>query len=267
MLVFAGSDPTGGAGLQADLLTLAAMGCHPLSVVTALTAQDTRGVAAVQPVESRWVLEQARTVLADMPVNAFKVGMVGTAENAVAVAEVVAEHPEVPLVLDPVLASGRGDPLAAAELVPVLARRLVPRATVVTPNSLEARQLAARAGEAAADLPLAQCAERLAVLGASFVLVTGTHEPTREVVNTLYDARGIVRTDRWDRLADSYHGSGCTLAAAVAAGLAHRLPVVDAVRNAQTYTWQTLRRAFRPGAGQAIPDRSVGGRDVAPTLE
>src|SRR5262245_65741872 len=96
------------------------MGCHPLSVVTALTAQDTRGVTAVQPVESRWVLEQARTVLADMPVNAVKVGMVGTAENAAAVAEVIGERPEVPLVLDPVFASGRGDPLATAGLVPVL---------------------------------------------------------------------------------------------------------------------------------------------------
>jgi len=267
VLVFAGSDPTGGAGLQADLLTLAAMGCHPLSVVTALTAQDTSGVAAVQPVESRWVVQQARTVLADMPVSAFKVGMLGTAENAAAVAEVVGERPEVPLVLDPVLASGRGDSLATAELVPALARRLVPRATVVTPNSVEVRELAARAGEAVADLPLAQCAERLAALGASFVLVTGTHEPTREVVNTLYDAHGIVRTDRWERLPGSYHGSGCTLAAAVAAGLAHGLAVPDAVRNAQAYTWQALRRAFRPGAGQAIPDRSLPGSDVAPTPE
>ena len=267
MLVFAGSDPTGGAGLQADLLTLAALGCHPLSVVTALTAQDTRGVAAVQPVESRWVLEQARSVLADMPVSAFKVGMVGTAENAAAVAEVVGERPDVPLVLDPVLASGRGDPLATAELVPVLARHLVSRATVVTPNSLEARQLAARTGESVAVLPLALCAERLAALGARFVLVTGTHEPTSEVVNTLYDARGIVRTDRWERLPGSYHGSGCTLAAAVAAGLAHGRAVPDAVRDAQAYTWQALRRAFRPGAGQAIPDRSVREPDVAPTPE
>src|SRR5499426_1421309 len=267
VLVFAGSDPTGGAGLQADLLTLAALGCHPLSVVTALTAQDTRGVAAVQTVESRWVLEQARSVLADMPVSAFKVGMVGTAENAAAVAEVVGERPDVPLVLDPVLASGRGDPLATAELVRVLARHLVSRATVVTPNSLEARQLAARTGESVAVLPLALCAERLAALGARFVLVTGTHEPTSEVVNTLYDARGIVRTDRCDRLTGSYHGSGCTLAAAVAAGLAHGLAVPDAVRDAQAYTWQTLRRAFRPGAGQAIPDRSVRKPDVAPTPE
>ena len=139
--------------------------------------------------------------------------------------------------------------------------RRVPRATVITPNSLEVRQLAARAGEPVADLPLAQCAERLAVLGASFVLVTGTHEPTREVVNTLYDARGIVRTDRWDRLAGSYHGSGCTLAAAVAATLANGLAMEDAARDAQEYTWQTLKQAFRPGMGQHIPDRLFWARD------
>ena len=255
MLAFAGSDPSGGAGLQADLLTVAAMGCHPLSVVTAITAQDTAGVAGTQPVAADWVARQARTVLADIPVNAFKIGMVATPENALAIAAVIDEHPAIPVVLDPVLASGRGDPLGTGDVAAALAELLVPRATVVTPNSLEARRLAAEPGERTGALPLERCAERLTARGARFVLVTGTHEPTREVVNALYDARGLVRSDRWERLPGEYHGSGCTLAAAIAAGLAHGVAVPEAVQAAQRFTWQALADAFRPGAGQAIPDR------------
>jgi hydroxymethylpyrimidine/phosphomethylpyrimidine kinase len=261
VLAFAGSDPSGGAGLQADLLTLAAAGCHALSVVTALTVQDTVGVTAVQPVDPGWVARQARCVLADMRVSAFKVGLVGSAGNAAAIAEVLAEHPEVPVVLDPVLASGRGDPLAGAEVVAALVACLVPRATVLTPNSMEARRLAARAGEDASVLGLGVCGARLVERGARFVLVTGTHEPTREVVNALFGAQGVIRTDRWPRLPGEYHGSGCTLAAAVAAALAKGRAVPDAVGEAQAYTWRALERAYRPGAGQSIPDRLFAARD------
>jgi hydroxymethylpyrimidine/phosphomethylpyrimidine kinase len=109
VLTFAASDPTSGAGLQADLLTLASMGCHPLSVVTALTVQDTAGVEGVLAIDSDWVADQARCVLEDMPVDAIKIGMLGSVENIAAIAEIVADYPDVPLVLDPVLASGRGD--------------------------------------------------------------------------------------------------------------------------------------------------------------
>lgn len=263
VLAFAGSDPTGGAGLQADLLTLAALGCHPLSVITALTVQDTAGVEAMQPVDASWVARQARALLADMRVCAFKVGMVGSPENAAVIARLAAEHPEVPLVLDPVLASGRGDPLASGEVVTALLEQLVPHATVLTPNTAEARRLAAREGEAAPDLPLEVCAARLVARGARFVLLTGTHAPTREVVNVLYGARGVVRTDRWPRLPGSYHGSGCTLASAVAAALAKGSAAPDAVREAQEYTWRTLERAYRPGAGQSLPDRLFAARDGA----
>jgi hydroxymethylpyrimidine/phosphomethylpyrimidine kinase len=262
VLAFAGADPSGGAGLQADLLTLAAMGCHPLSVVTAITAQDTTGVAGVHPVAADWVTRQARLVLADMPVSAIKVGMVATRENAAAIAAVIDEHPALPVVLDPVLASGRGDPLGVGDIAAALAEWLLPRATVVTPNSLEAQRLAAPEAPAA-PLPLDRCARRILDRGAKFVLITGTHEPTPEVVNALYDVHGVVRSERWDRLPGEYHGSGCTLAAAIAAGLAYGLAVPDAVQAAQGFTWQTLADAFRPGLGQAIPDRLFRWRAAA----
>jgi len=256
VLTFAASDPTGGAGLQADLLTLASLGCHPLSVVTGLTVQDTRGVESMLAIEPALVERQARHLLQDMPVAAFKLGVVGSAGNARVIAAILAEHPGIPVVLDPVLASGRGDTLADAETVGAYRGALLPRTTVLTPNSLEARRLA----DAAPDAALADCARELTKRGCKFVLVTGTHEKAEEVINTLYDARGMVREDRWKRLPGSYHGSGCTLASAIAASLAKGLAPEQAVRQAQEYTWQTLAAGFSPGHGQAIPDRFFGSR-------
>jgi hydroxymethylpyrimidine/phosphomethylpyrimidine kinase len=261
VLSFAASDPTGGAGLQADLLTLASMGCHPLSVVTALTVQDTRGVEALYAIDAEWVSEQARVLLEDMRVAAFKLGVLGSAENAAAIAEVLEDYPGVPVILDPVIASGRGDALADDALVDALRSLIVPQSTIVTPNSLEARRLAEDDLEDE-GLDLDACAQRLLAMGCDYVLVTGTHELGAEVVNTLYANEGVVRADRWPRLAGSYHGSGCTLASAIAAALANGLGVPEAVRDAQEYTWQALAGGFRPGMGQLLPDRFFWAREV-----
>jgi hydroxymethylpyrimidine/phosphomethylpyrimidine kinase len=249
VLAFAASDPTSGAGLQADVLAVAGMGAHPLCALTALTVQDTHGVYRVQPADAALVIEQARRVLDDVPVAAFKLGVVGSAANARAVASLRAEHPAVPVVLDPVLASARGDALAAADILAVLRDELLPLATVATPNSLEARRLAAPESD------LSACARALVAKGCKYVLVTGTHEDTPEVVNTLYDERGKVRADAWPRLAASYHGSGCTLASAIAAALALGAPVAQAVHEAQQFTWQSLAAGYRPGKGQHVPNR------------
>jgi hydroxymethylpyrimidine/phosphomethylpyrimidine kinase len=253
VLVFAGSDPTSGAGLQADLLTLGSLGCHGLTVVTALTIQDTAGVEQTLPIDAEWVADQARSLLEDMAVSAFKIGMVGSVDNVAAIAEVVADYPDVPLVFDPVLASGRGDDLSTEDVIAAIRELLIPQTTVLTPNSIEARRLAQADEEE--DVPLAECARRLLEIGAEYVLVTGTHEGTPDVVNALYGEDGLVRSDDWERLPGSYHGSGCTLASAIAATLANGLEVPEAVREAQEYTWQALRAGFRPGMGQLIPDR------------
>ena len=142
VLTFAASDPSGGAGMQADLLTLASMGCHPLSVLTAITVQDTTGVEAVLPLEAEWVADQARCLLEDMPVDAFKIGVLGSVENIAAIAEIVSDYPDVPLILDPVLASGRGDELASDDMTRALRELLLPQTTILTPNSHEVRRLA-----------------------------------------------------------------------------------------------------------------------------
>lgn len=249
VLAFAASDPTSGAGIQADTLAIAALAAHPLCAITALTVQDTHGVQRVEPVDAGLVAEQARRVLADTPARAFKIGVLGSAANARAVAAVLAEHPGVPVVLDPVLASARGDALAATETIAVLRGELLPLTTLVTPNSVEARRLAPRPS-------LAECAQAILADGARYVLITGAHEPTDEVINTLYDASGEVRADRWQRLPESYHGSGCTLASAIAALLAHGASLPDAVRKGQEFTWRALAAGYRPGSGQHVPNRS-----------
>jgi len=259
VLTFAASDPSGGAGMQADILTLASMGCHPLSVMTAITVQDTFGVEGVQAIDADWVADQARCLLEDIHVDAFKIGVLGSVENIAAIAEIVSDYPDIPLILDPVLASGRGDELATDDMTHALRELLLPQTTLVTPNSTEARRLADIEDEDTP--PLANCAARLVETGCDFVLITGTHEPTPQVVNTLYGRSGVVRTDTWPRLPGQYHGSGCTLASAIAAMLANGLDLSDAVREAQEYTWQTLRRAFRPGMGQHIPDRLFWARE------
>jgi len=261
VLVFAATDPSGGAGLQADIMTLTSMGCHPLSVVTAVTIQDTMGVDDVSPIDAESVIDQARCVLEDMPVAAFKIGLLGNIEQIAAIAEVVSDYPEVPLVLDPVLASGRGDELVSEEMVVALKELLIPQTTILTPNSLEARRLAAEEGEGP---ELAECAKRIIASGCEYVLVTGTHENTPQVINTLYGQNGMVRSDSWQRLPGTYHGSGCTLASAIAATIANGLEVSDAVKDAQEYTWQTLKAAFRPGMGQHIPDRLFWAREEGP---
>lgn len=261
VLVFSATDPTGGAGMQADILTLASMGCHPLSVVTAITVQDTMGVDDVFALDSDWIVDQARCVLEDMPVAAFKIGVMGSLENIAAIAEVVSDYPEIPLILDPVLASGRGDELANDEMIGAMRELLIPQTTIITPNSLEARRLALYESDDKDDPDLALCAKRIIVAGCEYVLITGTHENTTQVVNTLYGEDGVVGAESWPRLPGQYHGSGCTLASAIAATIANGLPMAEAVKDAQEYTWQSLKAGFRAGMGQHIPDRLFWARE------
>ena len=264
VLVFAATDPSGGAGIQADILTLSSMGCHPLSVITAVTIQDTMGVEDVLPIDAEWVADQARCVLEDMPVTVFKVGLLGSVEAIAAIAEVVSDYPDIPLVLDPVLASGRGDELASEDMISAMRELLIPQTTLITPNSLEARRLAQDDTNENDDPDLNECARRLLNLGCEYVLVTGTHENTPQVVNTLYAQQGVVRTDSWQRLPGIFHGSGCTLASAISATIANGLGVPEAVGDAQEYTWQTLKFAYRTGMGQLIPDRLFWAREEEP---
>ena len=249
VMSIAGLDLTGGAGLQADGEAIVSMGCHACPVITAATVQDTVRVAGFAPIAPEVVIAQARAVLEDMPVHAIKIGLLGSLENIEAVHGVLADYPGIPVVLDPLLASGAGDELADEEMIEAMRELLLPQTTVLTPNSQEARRLAPQSDN------LEACAMSLLEQGCDFVLVTGTHENTPQVINTLYGGNRRLEQYRWERLEGSYHGSGCTLSAALAALLAQGEAVPGAVREAQEYTWQALYHGYALGMGQHLPNR------------
>jgi len=233
VLVFAGSDPSAGAGIAADVQAITAVGAHPLAVVTALTVQDHNRVYEVIPVAPELVLRQARALVAACRIAAVKIGIPGSAENAQTIVQVIAElrldNSELPVVLDPVLASGHGDRLGRGDAVAALAP-LLALASVVTPNGPEAAALGLLESERA--------------------LVTGGHDDGDEVVN-----RWRACSWTWPRLPGGFHGSGCTLAAALAGLLAQGWPMSEALERAQAYTHATLTAAYTIGPGQQIPLR------------
>lgn len=259
VLTFAATDPSSGTGLQADILTFASIGCHPLSIVTAITIQDSVGVDGVIATDAELVNDQARAILEDVEIAAFKLGLLGSIENIAVIAEIMADYPDIPLLIDPILTSGRGDDLSSDEMMQAMSELLFPQATLITPNSLEARRFAFSDDETATSLD--ESAARLLATGAEYVLITGTHERTPEVTNTLYGDNRLIKSYKWERLPNTYHGAGCTLTSAIAACIAHNLPIEEAIEEAQEYTWQTLKNGFRPGMGQYIPDRMFWARD------
>ncbi len=249
VLCFSGHDPTGGAGLQADIETLSSLGCRACTVVTALTSQDTTNVLAILPQKKSDFLHQARLLIADLPISIVKIGLLGSADIAMAVAELLmAELESIPVVLDPVLSAGGGKPLAREDLIEVIRQQLLPLASVSTPNILEARQLTGGM-ESPGD-----CAAEMLRLGCQWVLITGTHFTSVEVVNRLYGTHSMLSWN-WPRLPYVYHGSGCTLASALAANLANGLTMDMACVKAQEFTWASLNSGFALGKGQWLPNR------------
>ncbi|MGA9853491.1 MAG: bifunctional hydroxymethylpyrimidine kinase/phosphomethylpyrimidine kinase [Gammaproteobacteria bacterium] len=251
VLIIAGNDPSGGAGLAADIQAVTALGGHPAPVITALTVQDTVNVRQVEAISPQLVIRQVETVLADMPVAAIKLGLLADAGIGRAVAQVLREHAGIPVVLDPVLAAGGGAQLAEKALIAVYLEALLPLATIVTPNTTESRRLAPNATDMQA---------RAAVLlarGCRHVLIKGADEDTADVHNILFNQEGTQKEFTWPRLPGKYHGSGCTLAAAIAILLAKGRASFEAVEIAQQYTWETLKRGWHLGKGQAIPNRQI----------
>lgn len=251
VLVFAGSDPSGGAGLQADVQTIAALGAHPLSAVTSLTIQDNDRVYAVHPIPAALLRQQVQALIDKIEIVAVKVGIVGNRTNAETIAEIVMElrnrQPTLPLVVDPVLASGQGDALAVDDAVKTL-DPLIAIATLVTPNLPEATVLSGgdRRSDSQADALLAK--------GCAHVLIKGGHAQDDKVVNRWF-TQGEFRSWTWPRLPGTFHGSGCTLASAIAALLAQGKAMPEAIEDAQAYTHQALEHAYAIADGQRIPSR------------
>lgn len=260
VLTFAATDVSSGAGLQADILTFASIGCHPLSVVTAVTVQDTVGVESILAMDSELVNEQARAILEDVEITAFKLGLLGSVENIAVIAEIVSDYPDIPLIIDPIVTSGRSDELGRDEMMDAMSELLFPQATIITPSSLEARRFAFPDDESP-QASLNESAARLLSMGPEYVLITGTHERTPHISNTLYGDNKLIKDFQWERLPGDFHGSGCTLSSAITACIAHGLSIESAIEEAQEFTWQTLKNGFRPGMGKFIPDRMFWARE------
>jgi hydroxymethylpyrimidine/phosphomethylpyrimidine kinase len=253
VLVFAGSDPSGGAGIQADIAAIAAQGAHPLSVITVLTAQDNDRVYSVQPVAADLVRQQAQPLIDKFDIAAIKIGIVGNRANADALVELIGSlrmrQADLPVVFDPVLASGHGDALTTENAIDAITP-LLAIATVVTPNLPEAMALSG--GDRRADTQ----AEILLKHGCQHVLIKGGHGSDAKVINRWF-AASENRSWTWSRLPGSFHGSGCTLASALAAQLAMGKNMADALDLAQAYSQEALAQAYSIAEGQSIPNRWV----------
>ncbi len=256
ILSFNASDPVGAIGVQADLAAFAAMGCHGLSVITTLLIGDTTRIEDSQVIDADCVVDQARVVLEDMPVAAFKVGAIGSIESVSAIAEIVSDYPDVPLVLDPFLSAMPEPEEDGEDLLVAIRELLVPQTTLLVISAVELDRLAETWREPADADSLEADAMRLIDMGCEYLLVTGT--PTadmHEIANTLYCSSGVLRQDHWQRIAGSFTGAGCTISATLAALLANGLDAPEAVLEAQEFTIAALLSARRLGMGKLVPDR------------
>lgn len=248
VLCLSGFDPGGGAGLQADIETLAAHGAHALAVITALTVQDSRDVRRVVATDPALLAEQLACLLADCRPQALKLGLIGSAAQLPVLSAAIRQC-KVPVVCDPVLRAGGGGALVAENFAAALRRELLPQVDVLTPNAAEARRLAPEGDT------LDACAAALLATGCANLLITGGDEPGATVINTWYREATPPQRFEWPRLPETFHGAGCTLAAAIAARLALGAAIDDALREAQGWTQGALARAFAVGHGRRIPGR------------
>jgi hydroxymethylpyrimidine/phosphomethylpyrimidine kinase len=245
-LTIAGSDPSGGAGIQADLKTFAALGVYGASVITALTAQNTTGVAAIRDVPGDFILAQMDAVFADLAVNAVKIGMLSRAASVEAVAAGLARHRARNIVLDPVMTASSGDSLLAKDAIETLRRELIPRALIVTPNLPEAAALTG-ASLARNEQDMEVQAREILSLGARNVLIKGGHASHfakgGECVDLLIGEGEVVRLSAERIRTKNLHGTGCTLSSAIAAGLAKGRDLITATQDAKTYVTAAIAAA------------------------
>lgn len=256
ILVLAGHEPSGGAGLQADIEAIAAQRAHAATVATLLVCHDTTSLYDVLPVDDAFFQQCVQRLIADIHFAAIKVGVVASPAQVGTIRAVAEQLANVPLVLDPVLNAADGGALADDPVGQALATQLFGRATVITPNAAEARQLCG--GETDLD----RCGKQLSQQ-ARYVLITGGDEPGNAVVNHLYNGGEQLRSWRWPRHPGRYLGSGCTMASTLAARLAHGDNALTAIERAQRLTWAALEDGLQIGRGQAIPNRLVAAGHIA----
>ena len=273
ILTFGPADPVGALGIQADLASFAAMGCHGLSVITGLMIGDTARIEDLQVIEADWVSDQARVVLEDMPVAAFKVGAVASVENVSVIAEIVSDYPDIPLILDPFLTGMPEQAIEADDILIAMRELLIPQTTLLVLSALELVRLAETwrepssdesADDSTAEDTLMVDAMHIIEMGCEYLFVTGTPSDVHKVANSLFNEGGLVRRDEWQRASGTFTGTGSTLSAAAAAKMANGLDVPEAVFEAQEFVMASIAHAQRLGMGKLIPDRYFWARDTKP---
>lgn len=250
VLCFSGLDPSGGAGLQADIEAIGQSGAHAAIACTALTIQNSQQVFGFEATSKQLLLAQANAVVGDLPIKAVKSGMLGTTDNIAALAEFLRAHPDYLYVLDPVLVANSGGSLGNQETLVKAFVELIPLATVITPNTVELRALTG-------EDDLEQATQKLFEIGAKAVLVKGGHEDTPDYIrNALFVNGEMIAESKCPRLAGEYHGSGCSLASFIAGRLALGDQLKIAVQHAETWLFGVLKNAETPiEGGQKIPKR------------
>jgi hydroxymethylpyrimidine/phosphomethylpyrimidine kinase len=242
-------DPSGSAGIQADIETLASLGCHCAPIITSLWARDTAELKEIVPIEASLLIEQTRVILEDMPVKLIKIGHLGSVEIAEAIHSILRDYPDIPVVLDSVSIYAGDDKQGLAALNQVFESLLLPLATIATPDLIEAQNIGRQADTIDA------CAMEILEFGCKNLLITGTLRNQTSVENRLYDQDGHCKTYQWERLGLMGHGCGATLSASIAAYLAHDLRLLDAVEQGQNFTWNTLAHSRQLGMGGRTPNR------------
>lgn len=248
VLSIAGSDPSGGAGIQADIKAISANGAFALAAITALTSQNTQGVNGIHTIPPNFVSDQIKTIFDDIRVDAIKIGMIANAEIAQAVAETLDSYSEIPVVLDPVMIAKGGAPLLDPKAVSVVRDKLLPMAQIITPNTPEAATLLG-CDTAQNREEIARQARRLLTLGPKAVFLKGGHLPTEESPDCLAEANGTIWFEGERQNTKNTHGTGCTLSAALAAQLAQGRPLIDAARRAKSYVTQAIANADQLNVG------------------
>lgn len=250
VLCFSGLDPSGGAGLQADIEAIGASGAHAAIACTALTIQNSQQVFGFSATTTDVLMAQANALIDDLPIKCVKSGMLGTTDNIAGLADFLRQHPDYLYVLDPVLVANSGGSLGDAATLVQAFSELIPLASIITPNTVELRALTG-------EVDLEQATQKLFAMGAQVVLVKGGHEDTPEYIqNTLYIDAKVVAQSRCPRLEGEYHGSGCSLASFIAGRLAQGDDLKIAVQGAETWLFEVLKQAEIPvTGGQRIPKR------------
>ncbi len=249
VLVLAGHDPCGGAGIQADIETLAAHGCIATSIITSLTAQNTQSFSYHIPQVAEDFLTQGKLVIEDIKIDACKIGAIGSEELIHAIHELISDK-TFPVILDPVIQSTTGYDFSNEEMCSLISELLLPFTTMITPNLKEALQLTGTQTPQAA-------AEKLLELGCKNVLITDVEASEITIVNHLYQEGGQAQTFTFEHVSGDFHGSGCTLSSAISANIAKDIKIIPAVKQAQEFTWNSLKNGLKLGKGQIHPNRFI----------